>query len=209
MKIDIYNKKGKKLSRKVDLDKNIFEAEPNEHCLYLTIKSELAAKRQGTSKSKGKSEVSGTGAKPFKQKGTGRARVGRLRNPSRVHGGTAFGPSPRSYDLKINKKVKKIARISALSSKCLSGDILVLDNFNISEIKTKNVESIVNSLKLSDKKIAFLCQEKDSNFYLSCRNLKNINLFRAQDVPIHQLMNANMLVLDELSVDYFNNLKNN
>jgi len=209
MKIDIYNKKGKKLSRKVDLDKNIFEAEPNEHCLYLAVKSELAAKRQGNSKSKGKSEVSGTGAKPFKQKGTGRARVGRLRNPSRVHGGTAFGPSPRSYDLKINKKVKKIARISALSSKCLSGDILVLDNFNISEIKTKNVESIVNSLKLSDKKIAFLCQEKDSNFYLSCRNLKNINLFRAQDVPIHQLMNANMLVLDELSVDYFNNLKNN
>ena len=209
MKIDIYNKKGKKLSRKVNLDKNIFEVEPNEHCLYLTIKSELAAKRQGTSKSKGKSEVSGTGAKPFKQKGTGRARVGRLRNPSRVHGGTAFGPSPRSYDLKINKKVKKIARISALSSKCLSGDILVLDNFNISEIKTKNVESIVNSLKLSDKKIAFLCQEKDSNFYLSCRNLKNINLFRAQDVPIHQLMNVNMLVLDELSVDYFNNLKNN
>ena len=209
MKIDIYNKKGKKLSRKVNLDKNIFEVEPNEHCLYLTIKSELAAKRQGTSKSKGKSEVSGTGAKPFKQKGTGRARVGRLRNPSRVHGGTAFGPSPRSYDLKINKKVKKIARISALSSKCLSGDILVLDNFNISEIKTKNVESIINSLKLSDKKIAFLCQEKDSNFYLSCRNLKNINLFRAQDVPVHQLMNANMLVLDELSVDYFNNLKNN
>ena len=208
MKIDIYNKKGKKLSRKVDLDKNIFEVEPNEHCLYLTIKSELAAKRQGTSKSKGKSEVSGTGAKPFKQKGTGRARVGRLRNPSRVHGGTAFGPSPRSYDLKINKKVKKIARISALSSKCLSGDILVLDNFNISEIKTKNVESIINSLKLSDKKIAFLCQEKDSNFYLSCRNLKNINLFRAQDVPVHQLMNASMLVLDELSVDYFNNLKN-
>ena len=209
MKIDIYNKKGKKLSRKVNLDKNIFEVEPNEHCLYLTIKSELAAKRQGTSKSKGKSEVSGTGAKPFKQKGTGRARVGRLRNPSRVHGGTAFGPSPRSYDLKINKKVKKIARISALSSKCLSGDILVLDNFNISEIKTKNVESIINSLKLSDKKIAFLCQEKDSNFYLSCRNLKNINLFRAQDVPVHQLMNANTLVLDELSVDYFNNLKNN
>ena len=209
MKIDIYNKKGKKLSRKVDLDKNIFEAEPNEHCLYLAVKSELAAKRQGNSKSKGKSEVSGTGAKPFKQKGTGRARVGRLRNPSRVHGGTAFGPSPRSYDLKINKKVKKIARISALSSKCLSGDILVLDNFNISEIKTKNVESIINSLKLSDKKIAFLCQEKDSNFYLSCRNLKNINLFRAQDVPVHQLMNANMLVLDELSVDYFNNLKNN
>ena len=142
MKLDIYNKKGKKLSRKIDLDKNIFEAEPNEHCLYLTVKSELAAKRQGNSKSKGKSEVSGTGAKPFKQKGTGRARVGRLRNPSRVHGGTAFGPSPRSYNLKINKKVKKIARISALSSKCSSGDILVLDNFNISD---KQVNNIINN----------------------------------------------------------------
>ncbi len=208
MKLDIYNKEGKKLSRKIDLDKNIFEIEPNEHCLYLVVKSELAAKRQGTSKSKGKSEVSGTGAKPFKQKGTGRARVGRLRNPSRVHGGTAFGPKPRNYNLKINKKVRKVARISALSSKCLSGNILVLDNFNISEIKTKKVESIIKSLKLSDKKITFLCQETDSNFYLSCRNLKNINLFRAQDVSVHQLMNANTLVLDELSVEYFNKLKN-
>ena len=209
MKLDIYDKQGKKLSRKIDLDKNVFEIEPNQHCLYLVVKSELAAKRQGTSKSKGKSEVSGTGAKPFKQKGTGRARVGRLRNPSRVHGGTAFGPSPRNYNLKINKKVKKIARISALSSKCLSGDILVLDNFNISDIKTKNVESIIKSLKLSDKKVTFLSKDTDSNFYLSCRNLKNINLFRAQDIPVYQLMNANTLILDELSVDYFNNLKNN
>ena len=209
MKLDIYDKKGKKLSRKINLDKNVFETEPNEHCLYLVVKSELAAKRQGTSKSKGKSEVSGTGAKPFKQKGTGRARVGRLRNPSRVHGGTAFGPSPRNYNLKINKKVKKIARISALSSKCLSGDILVLDNFNISDIKTKNVESIIKSLKLSDKKVTFLSKDTDSNFYLSCRNLKNINLFRAQDIPVYQLMNANTLILDELSVDYFNSLKNN
>ena len=209
MKLDIYDKKGKKLSRKINLDKNIFESEPNEHCLYLAIKSELAAMRQGTSKSKSKSEVRGTGAKPFKQKGTGRARVGRLRNPSRVHGGTAFGPTPRSYDLKINKKVRKLARISALSSKCLSGDILVLDNFNVSDIKTKNIKIIIDALKLSDKKIVFLSKETDSNFYLSCRNLKNIDLFRAQDVAIHQIMNANTLVLDELSIDYFNNLKSN
>jgi large subunit ribosomal protein L4 len=209
MKIDIYNKEGKKLSRKVDLDKNIFEAKPNEHCLYLTVKSELAAKRQGTSKSKGKSEVSGTGAKPFKQKGTGRARVGRLRNPSRVHGGTAFGPSPRNYNLKINKKVKKIARISALSSKCLSGDILVLDNFNISDIKTKNIKNIISLLKLSDKKITFLSQEKDLNFYLSCRNLKDVNLFKTEDVSVSQLMNTNTLILDELSVDYLNKLNKN
>ena len=117
MKLNIFNKSGKKLSKTVNVEKSVFGVEPNEHCIYLAVKSELAAKRQGTSKSKGKSEVSGTGAKPFKQKGTGRARVGRLRNPSRVHGGTAFGPVPRSYNLKINRKVKKLARISALSSK--------------------------------------------------------------------------------------------
>ncbi len=210
MKLDIYNKNGKKLSRKVDLDKSIFEIEPNEHCIYLAIKSEMAASRQGTSKSKSKSEVSGTGAKPFKQKGTGRARVGRLRNPSRVHGGTAFGPTPRSYNLKVNKKVKKIARISALSSKCVSGNLLVLDNFNISDIKTKSIQLIIESLKLKNQKVTFISKETDSNFYLSCRNLKNINLFRAQDVPTYNLMNANILILDELSVDYFNNtLKSN
>ena len=209
MKLDVYNKEGKKISRQVNLDKSVFGVKPNEHCLYLAVKAELAAKRQGTSKSKSKSEVRGTGAKPFKQKGTGRARVGRLRNPSRVHGGTAFGPSPRSYNLKINKKVKRIARISALSSKYSSGNILVLDNFNISDIKTKNIKNIISLLKLSDKKITFLSQEKDLNFYLSCRNLKDVNLFKTEDVSVCQLMNTNTLILDELSVDYLNKLNKN
>ena len=209
MKSDVYNKEGKKISRQVNLDKSVFGVKPNEHCLYLAVKAELAAKRQGTSKSKSKSEVRGTGAKPFKQKGTGRARVGRLRNPSRVHGGTAFGPSPRSYNLKINKKVKRIARISALSSKYSSGNILVLDNFNISDIKTKNIKNIISLLKLSDKKITFLSQEKDLNFYLSCRNLKDVNLFKTEDVSVCQLMNTNTLILDELSVDYLNKLNKN
>ena len=140
MKLDIYNIEGKKTSRKANLDKNVFEVKPNEHCIYLAIKSELAAKRQGTSASKNKANVRGTGAKPWKQKGTGRARVGRIRNPSRVHGGTAFGPEPRSYNVKINKKVKKIARISALSDKCLSGNILVLDKLELSDIKTKSIK---------------------------------------------------------------------
>ena len=209
MKLDVYNKEGKKISRQVNLDKSVFGVKPNEHCLYLAVKAELAAKRQGTSKSKSKSEVRGTGAKPFKQKGTGRARVGRLRNPSRVHGGTAFGPSPRSYNLKINKKVKRIARISALSSKYSSGNILVLDNFNVSDIKTKNIKNILSLLKLSDKKITFLSQEKDLNFYLSCRNLKDVNLFKTEDVSVCQLMNTNTLILDELSVDYLNKLNKN
>ena len=206
MKLDIYNIKGKKTSRQINLDKNVFEVKPNEHCIYLAIKSELASKRQGTSSSKNKSEVRGTGAKPWKQKGTGRARVGRIRNPSRVHGGTAFGPNPRDYNLKVNKKVRKIARISALSDKCLSGNILVLDNLKLSDIKTKNVENILKSLNVVGDKISFLSLESDRNFYLSCRNLKGVNMYRAQDVTIFELMNSNTLVLDETGVEYFNNL---
>ncbi len=209
MKLDIYSIKGKKLSKTVKLAKDVFGVEPNEHCIYLAVKSELAAKRQGTSKSKGKSEVSGTGAKPFKQKGTGRARVGRLRNPSRVHGGTAFGPEPRSYNIKINKKVKKIARLSALSLKFSSKSIKVLDKMVFDEIKTKNVLSIINSLEMTNEKITFLTKETDNNFFMSCRNIKNINLVRVQDVSTHQLMNSNVIVLDEESVDYFNNLNKN
>ena len=206
MKLDIYDIKGKKTSRKINLDKNVFEVKPNEHCIYLAIKSELASKRQGTSSSKNKSEVRGTGAKPWKQKGTGRARVGRIRNPSRVHGGTAFGPSPRDYNLKVNKKVRRIARISALSDKCLSGNILVLDNLKLSDIKTKNVENILKSLNVIGDKISFLSLESDRNFYLSCRNLKGVNMYRAQDVTIFELMNSNTLVLDETGVEYYNNL---
>ena len=206
MKLDVYNIEGKKTSKKVDLDKKVFGVEKNEHCIYLVIKSELASKRQGTSKSKSKSEVRGTGAKPWKQKGTGRARAGRLRNPSRVHGGTAFGPEPRDYNMKINKKVKKIARISALSDKCASGNIIVMDSFELSNIKTKNIENTLKELKINDKKVSFLSKEKDLNFYLSCRNLKDVNTYKVDDVSVYELMNSNMLVLDKNSVEYLNSL---
>ena len=209
MKLDIYNIEGKKTSKKANLDKAVFEVQPNEHCIYLAIKAELAAKRQGTSASKNKANVRGTGAKPWKQKGTGRARAGRLRNPSRVHGGTAFGPEPREYNLKINKKVKKIARISALSDKCSSGNILVLDQLKLSEIKTKSVENILKSLNVNGSKISFLSDESDQNFYLSCRNLKNVNMYRVKDVTIFELMNSNVLVVDEKGLEYFNTLGGN
>ena len=209
MKLDIYNIEGKKTSKTANLEKGVFEIKPNEHCIYLAIKAELAAKRQGTSASKNKANVSGTGAKPWKQKGTGRARAGRLRNPSRVHGGTAFGPEPRDYNLKINKKVKKIARISALSDKCSSGNILVLDQLKLSEIKTKSVENILKSLNVNGKKISFLSDTSDQNFYLSCRNLKNVNMYKVQDVTIFELMNSNVLVVDEKGLEYFNSLSGN
>ena len=176
MKLDIYNIEGKKTSKSISLDKNVFGIESNEHCIYLVVKSELAAKRQGTSKSKSKSEVSGTGAKPWKQKGTGRARAGRLRNPSRVHGGTAFGPEPRQYNQKINKKVKKLARFSALSEKCSSGNIMVIDDLKLKATKTSNVVSMLKALKIDDTKVSFLSKDNDQNFYLSCRNIQSQNL---------------------------------
>ena len=132
MKADIYNNKGKKLTTKIELNDKVFSITPNDHSVYLAIKSELASKRQGTSSSKTRSEVRGGGAKPWKQKGTGRSRVGSSRNPSRVHGGSAFGPKPRDYDLKVNKKVKLLAKRSILSSKVKSDLYKIIDDFNLS-----------------------------------------------------------------------------
>jgi len=209
MKLDIYNIEGKKTSKSISLDKNVFGIESNEHCIYLVVKSELAAKRQGTSKSKSKSEVSGTGAKPWKQKGTGRARAGRLRNPSRVHGGTAFGPEPRQYNQKINKKVKKLARFSALSEKCSSGSIMVIDDLKLKAIKTSNVVSMLKALKIDDTKVSFLSKDNDQNFYLSCRNIPKVKTYKVDDVSVFELMNSNTLILDKESVEYLNMLGKN
>ena len=209
MKLDIYNIEGKKTSKSISLDKNVFGIESNEHCIYLVVKSELAAKRQVTSKSKSKSEVSGTGAKPWKQKGTGRARAGRLRNPSRVHGGTAFGPEPRQYNQKINKKVKKLARFSALSEKCSSGNIMVIDDLKLKTTKTSNVVSMLKALKINDTKVSFLSKDKDQNFYLSCRNIPKVKTYKVDDVSVFELMNSNTLILDKESIEYLNTLGKN
>ena len=138
MKVDIYSQKGSKVNKKIELKDSVFGIEPNEHTVYLVVKAEQAAKRQGTSKSKNKAEVRGTGSKPWKQKGTGRARIGTIRNPSRVSGGTAFGPSVRQYKLKINKKVKTLARKSILSSKLSSKSLIVIDKLALESYKTKD-----------------------------------------------------------------------
>ena len=209
MKLDIYNIEGKKTSKSISLDKNVFGLKSNDHIIYLVVKSELAAKRQGTSKSKSKSEVSGTGAKPWKQKGTGRARAGRLRNPSRVHGGTAFGPSPRQYSQKINKKVKKLARLSALSNKFSSGNVIVIDNLELGSTKTSNVASMLKTLQINDKKVSFLSKDKDQNFYLSCRNIPMVNTYKVDDVSVYELMNSTTIILDKKSVEYLNTLGKN
>ena len=204
MKVDLYNRSGKKSSTKVELSNKVFKVDPNEHCIYLAIKSELAANRQGTSSSKTRSEVSGGGRKPYKQKGTGNARVGSTRNPARVHGGSAFGPKPRTYDLKINKKVRSVARRSALSIKIANDTFRVLDDLKMNEIKTKNFIKTLENLELIDKKIIIVSNEYCKNLYMSSRNLEKVNLVNVKSFSTYDIMNSNYLLIDKDSVDYLN-----
>ena len=150
MELDIYQKNGKKTSKKVSLEAKVFGVEPNEHSIYLAINSEMAAMRQGTHSSKTKGEVCGTGAKPWRQKGTGRSRIGYIRNPSRVHGSKAFGPKPHKYTKKVNRKVKILARKSILSRKVLNNKLLVIDEFSLTSPKTKEFASILKNLKIEN-----------------------------------------------------------
>ena len=200
MKVDIYNKKGTKTKNKVDLNKNVFCIKPNEHSIYLAVKSELAAKRQGTSSSKNRSEVRGGGTKPWKQKGTGRARIGSLRNPSRVHGGAAFGPEPRQYSLKVNKKVKKLARKSALSMKISSDSYMVLDDLILKSCKTKDFFTMLNHLKVAEKKIFMITCDLNNEIYLGSRNLNNVKSATVNSFSTGDLMNSNFLIIDKNSV---------
>ena len=202
MKVDLYNKKGKKTS-KIDLNDKVFSIKPNEHTIYLAVKSELSANRQGTSSSKTRAEVRGGGTKPWKQKGTGRARVGSTRNPSRVHGGTAFGPEPREYNDKVNRKVKSIARKSALSQKVKSKLFKVVDDLSSDSFKTKDFNKVLNNLEMNNMKLTMIVSN-NKNLYLSCRNLNYINLVSAKSVSTYDIVNSNMLLFDKASVEFLN-----
>jgi len=204
MKADIYNKKGKKLSSKINLNDDVFAIKPNKHTIYLAIKSELAANRQGTSSSKTRAEVRGGGAKPWKQKGTGRARVGSSRNPSRVHGGSAFGPKPRSYDVKLNKKVKVLARKSALSEKIKSNFFKVVDNISMKSIQTKDFNEMLNNLDMSDTSLTVMLGEFNNNTYLSCRNLHKVNFVTASNFSTYDIVNSKMVLFDKSCVEILN-----
>ena len=203
MKVDLYNKKGKKTST-INLNDKIFSIKPNEHTIYLAVKSELAANRQGTSSSKTRGEVRGGGTKPWKQKGTGRARAGSTRNPSRVHGGAAFGPEPRQYNDKVNRKVKSIARNSALSQKIKSKLFKIVDDLSIDSIKTKDFNEILNNLDINNMKLTMIVSANNKKLYLSCRNLSYINLVSAQSFSTYDIVNSNMLLFDKASVEFLN-----
>ena len=203
MKVDLYNKKGEKKT-KINLNDKVFSVEPNEHTIYLAVKSELAAKRQGTSSSKTRGEVRGGGTKPWKQKGTGRARAGSTRNPSRVHGGSAFGPEPRKYNDKVNKKVKSIARNSAISQKIKSNLFKIVDDLSLESFKTKEFNKILNSLGVNDTKLTMIIGDSDRNLYLSSRNIHYINLVSVKSFSTYDVVNSDMLLFDKSSVEYLN-----
>ena len=204
MKVDIYNIKGKKLNSKIDLSNKVFSIKPNEHTIYLAIKSELAARRQGTSSSKNRSEVAGSGRKLWRQKGSGRARVGSSRNPSRVHGGAAFGPEPRQYKLKVNKKVKKNATRSALSIKIKSNLFKIVDELVMKDIKTKEFNQILTNLGLNNSKVTIIIGSMNENLYLSSRNLYNVNLVPVDNVSTYDIMNSNTILFDKSSIEKLN-----
>ena len=205
MKVDIYNQSGKKITQKVELNSKVFSIKPNNHSIYLTVKSELAAKRQGTSSSKTRAEVRGGGVKPWKQKGTGRARVGSTRNPSRVHGGTVFGPKPHSYDLKVNRKERNLARKSALSMKVSSKSFKVLDSLKLKEVKTKNVINILNNFDINNQKTVFLTSANSEELYLSCRNIHNVNLVSVLNFSTYDIVNSDFILFDKESIEVLNN----
>ena len=204
MKIDIYNKQGKKTSKKVTLNDDIFKIEPNDHCIYLAVQSEMAALRQGTHSSKTRSEVRGGGAKPYKQKGTGRARVGSTRNPARVAGGAAFGPKPRKYSKSVNRKVKQLARKSVLSQKILSKDLIVVDNFDLESNKTKDFMNILTNLAVAGKKNSIMLGDVSDNVHFSSRNIKGTIVFSALSASTYDLLDCQKLIFDLDGIEKLN-----
>jgi len=203
MQVDVLDIKGQKTGRSVDLPDEIFGVEPNDHVIYLSVKQYLGAQRQGTHKVKTRAEVQGASRKLHKQKGTGGARKGNIRNPLYKGGGTIFGPKPHSYDFKLNRKVKDLAKISALSYKAKESAILVVEDVTLEAPKTKEVFNILKGLSLSDKKTIFVLPEYNDNLYLSTRNIPNVTSVLLSDVNTYEIMNADVLVFSENAVKIF------
>jgi len=203
MQIDVLNIQGQPTGRSVELPEEIFGAEPNNHVIYLAVKQYLAAQRQGTHKVKTRAEVQGASRKLHKQKGTGGARKGNIRNPLYKGGGTIFGPKPHSYDIKLNRKVKDLAKISALSHKAKDNAIVVVEDINLDTPKTKQFINIMDTLKVSDKKTLFVVPEYNETLHLSSRNIPNAAAVLLSDVNTYEIVNADVLVLTESAAKIF------
>lgn len=205
MQIEVLNSKGEKTGRSIELPEDIFNIEPNDHCIYLSVKQYLAAQRLGTHKTKGRSEVKGSSRKLHKQKGTGGSRKGNIRNPLYKGGGNIFGPQPHSYDFKLNRKVKDLAKMSALSYKAKDNAIMIVEDFQLDAPNTKNMASILSNLQLADKKALLVNVEYNTNVYLSTRNLPKVKTTVLSDINTYDIMNAQTLVLSESAAKVFVN----
>ena len=200
MEINVLDIKGQETGRKVTLNESIFGIEPNDHVLYLDVKQYLANQRQGTAKSKERSEMSGSTRKLGRQKGGGGARRGDINSPVLVGGGRVFGPKPRDYRFKLNKKVKVLARKSALSYKAQENSIIVVEDFNFEAPKTKDFVNISKNLKVDGKKVLLLLPEVNKNVYLSARNLKRAEVMLASSLNSYKVLNADVVVITENSL---------
>ncbi|NCC98473.1 MAG: 50S ribosomal protein L4 [Bacteroidia bacterium] len=197
MELSIYNIQGKETGRKIVLDESIFGVEPNDHAIYLAVKQYMANKRQGTHKSKERSEVSGSTRKLGKQKGGGGARPGDINSPVRVGGGRVFGPTPRDYSFKLNKKLKQLARKSALSYKAKDNGLTIVEDFTFDAPKTKNFTALLNNFNLAGKKSILVLPEPNKNVYLSARNLESSEVLISSELNTYKILDANNIVLTE------------
>ncbi len=201
MKVEVYKIDGSKLGEQVELSDDIYAIEPNDHVIYLSVKSFLANQRQGTSKTKERNEVNGGGRKPWRQKGRGGARAGTTRSPLWVGGGTIFGPKPRNHRQKLNKKVRRLARKSALSYKAKSSQIVVIEDFNFDSPKTGEFTAIMKSLNLYGKKTLLLTNGNRENVYKSGRNIDRVRVLEADKVSTYDILNNQVLILQKGTIE--------
>lgn len=206
MEVAIYNIKGEDTGRKAQLSDEVFAVDANEHAVYLDVKQYLANQRQGTHKSKERSEVSGSTRKLHKQKGGGGSRIGDINSPVLVGGGRVFGPRPRDYRFKLNQKLKALARRSALSAKAAAGQIVVVENFTFETPKTKEFIKFAKDLKIDGKKVLLVLSSKENSVYLSVRNVPNAKLANASDLNTYVIMDNNAIVLTEGGLEVVNKL---
>jgi large subunit ribosomal protein L4 len=202
MELAVYNTAGKETGRKVELVDTIFSIEPNDHAIYLEVKQHLANKRQGTHKSKERNEIAGSTRKIKRQKGTGGARAGSIKNPLFTGGGRVFGPQPRDYSFKLNKKVKLLARKSALTYKARNNEIMVLEDFTLESPKTKDYIAILGNLKINGRKSLVVLNEPNKNIYLSSRNLTGTRVITISELTTYDILNSTSLVFVESSLDH-------
>ena len=200
MEVSVFNIKGEDTGRKLTLSDSVFGIEPNDHAIYLDVKQSLAAQRQGTAKSKERSEMSGSTRKLGRQKGGGGARRGDINSPVLVGGARVFGPRPRNYDIKVSKKQKALARRSALSYKVKEDALIVVEDFTLESPKTKSFVEIVNNLKIADKKVLMVLSGSNKNVYLSARNLQRAKVAVASDINTYGVLNAGVMVVTESAV---------